>query len=169
MKAKKAITAFLLLFVGVSIIYLFISGGVKASPGAPESPRVTSEAEPKEDEKTAESPNRVEVIYFHGNRRCGACSYIESYSREAVQENFPDQLRDGTVVFKTVNVQSTGNNRYLQKYEISHQTVIISEIRDGEEVNWRKLDQVWQLVNSRPQFVDFVSAQVKETMEKNNQ
>ena len=58
-----------------------------------------------ENTATAKSPekDRVEVIYFHGKQRCATCMAIEKNAKEVVNTLFANELKNGTVVFKTVD------------------------------------------------------------------
>ena len=57
---------------------------------------------------TAKSPekDRVEVIYFHGKQRCATCMAIEKNAKEVVNTLFANELKNGTVVFKTVDIST---------------------------------------------------------------
>ncbi len=56
----------------------------------------------------AKSPekDRVEVIYFHGKQRCATCMAIEKNAKEVVNTLFANELKNGTVVFKTVDIST---------------------------------------------------------------
>lgn len=59
-----------------------------------------------ENTANAKSPekDRVEVIYFHGKQRCATCMAIEKNTREVINNLFANELKNGTVVFKIVDV-----------------------------------------------------------------
>ena len=61
-----------------------------------------------ENTATAKSPekNRVEVIYFHGKQRCATCMAIEKNAKEVVNTLFANEQKNGTVVFKTVDIST---------------------------------------------------------------
>lgn len=51
-----------------------------------------------------ETKDRVEILYFHGKQRCATCMAIEKNAQEAVESQFADELKNGTVVFKTIDI-----------------------------------------------------------------
>lgn len=69
----------------------------------------------------AKSPekNRVEVIYFHGKQRCATCMAIEKNARETVNAMFADEVKKGTVVFRTVDISTSEGEKVADKYEVT--------------------------------------------------
>ena len=67
---------------------------------------------------TAKSPekDRVEVVYFHGKQRCATCMAIEKNAKEVVNTLFANELKNGTVVFKTVDI-STWSSLFVNKWK----------------------------------------------------
>ncbi len=47
---------------------------------------------------------KIIAYYFHGNVRCPTCHKMEQYTKEAIEKNFKDELANGLLVVKTVNV-----------------------------------------------------------------
>lgn len=54
----------------------------------------------------SEKQDRVEVLYFHGKQRCATCMAIEKNAKEAVEAQFEAQLKNGALVFKTIDLSS---------------------------------------------------------------
>ena len=50
--------------------------------------------------------DRVEVIYFHGKQRCATCMAIEKNAKEVINTLFANEMKNGTVVFKTVDIST---------------------------------------------------------------
>lgn len=61
----------------------------------------------------AKSPekDRVEVIYFHGKQRCATCMAIEKNAKEVVNTLFANELKNGIVVFKAVDISTPGGRK----------------------------------------------------------
>ena len=74
-----------------------------------------------ENTASAKSPekNRVEVIYFHGKQRCATCMAIEKNAKEVVNTLFANELKNGTVVFKTVDISTPKGEKIADKYEVT--------------------------------------------------
>ena len=70
-------------------------------------------------EKTAEHEtleNGVEVLYFHGKQRCVTCNAIERLTREVIEENFAEELKNGTIVFHVIDISQPENEAIADKY-----------------------------------------------------
>ncbi len=96
------------------------------------------------------------VYYFHGNARCTTCKTIEAYADEAVHAAFGEDLDDGTLQWRVVNIDEPANRHFIQDFQLVTRSVVLAEYRDGKVVRSKNLDQVWQLVRDKQRFVDYV-------------
>lgn len=98
----------------------------------------------------------VHVYYLHGNTRCPTCRSIEAYAKEAVETGFADKLRSGQVQWQVINYESPGNEHYATDYEVVAPNVVLAKFKDGKQVAWKGLPEVWEHVGNKTAFVDFV-------------
>lgn len=84
------------------------------------------------EEKVPET-DRVEVIYFHGKQRCATCVAIEENARGIVETEFADELKNGAVVFKTVDIATAEGEKIADEYEVSWSSLYVNEWKDGKE------------------------------------
>lgn len=77
--------------------------------------------------------DRVEVLYFHGKKRCATCMAIEKNTKEVVEEQFADELRNGTVVFRIIDISDPENEEIAEKYEVTWSSLFVSRWKDGKE------------------------------------
>lgn len=80
-----------------------------------------------------EKKDRVEILYFHGKQRCATCMAIEKNAKEAIEMQFADELKKGTVVFKTIDISKPENEKIAEKYEVTWSSLFISKWKDGKE------------------------------------
>lgn len=80
-----------------------------------------------------EKKDYVEVIYFHGKQRCLSCRAIEKFSRETVDSAFQDELNNGTVVYKVVDITTPEGEALADRYEVAGSSLFISKRKDGKE------------------------------------
>lgn len=118
----------------------------------PETPRVLAEE--------ASAGGTVTVYYFHGSFRCPTCNKMEKYAAEVIQNDFKDALASGKLEFRAVNVESKGNEHYVNDYRLYTKTLILSLVKDGKEVRSKNLDRIWQLVRNKKQYEDYVRDEV---------
>ena len=65
----------------------------------------------------------VEVLYFHGKQRCATCMAIEKNTKELMESTFAEKLKNGELVFKSVDI--TEEETLADKYEVSWSSLII--------------------------------------------
>ncbi|MCX4358469.1 MAG: nitrophenyl compound nitroreductase subunit ArsF family protein [Rikenellaceae bacterium] len=80
-----------------------------------------------------ETSDRVEILCFHSKRRCATCMAIEKNAKEAVETQFADELKDGTVVFRSVDISKPENEKIAEKYGVTWSSLFISKWKDGRE------------------------------------
>ncbi len=102
------------------------------------------------------------ATYFHNSVRCPTCHKLEALSAKAIQQNFPDDLKKGGVVWRTINVDEPGNQHYSTDYQLFTKSLILSEIQDGKEIRWKNLSKIWTLVRDEAAFDRYVTDEVKE-------
>lgn len=83
----------------------------------------------------AKSPekDRVEVIYFHGKQRCATCMAIEKNTKELVNSMFDNELKNGSVVFKSVDISTPEGEAIADKYEVTWSSLFVNRWKDGKE------------------------------------
>ena len=160
MKIKTALTVALLLFVVISIVALIAreSGNY---------PRVSTESEADNNAVDTKMPeNRIIVYYFHGNVRCPTCLTLEAYSKEAVETQFQDELKSGRVDWQVINYHETWNEHFLQDYDLSFQSVVLAEIKDGNEVRYTNLEKIWDLVGDKAAYIGYVGEEIRASLKR---
>ena len=152
MKVKTIATFALLAFVVASIVFLVAKDSKRSPAVAASSSGPAARAGAKE----GGTGHKIVAYYFHGSVRCVSCVAIETLSRKAITEGFPEDLKSGRLEFREVNVDDPQNRHFIEKYRLSSQSLVIVEIRDGREVRWRNLEKVWLLLDSEREFIPYV-------------
>lgn len=63
--------------------------------------------------------DHVEVLYFHGKQRCATCIAIENNTLVVMKENLSEQVKNGEVVFKVIDISKKENEKIVEKYEVT--------------------------------------------------
>lgn len=77
--------------------------------------------------------DHVEILYFHGKQRCTTCMAIEKNTKEAIEAQFAEEMKNGSVVFKTIDISQSENEKITDKYEVTWSSLFISKWKDGKE------------------------------------
>ncbi len=112
-------------------------------------------------ENSTEPFDRIIATYFHGDRRCATCRKLEAYSREALETGFAEELGDSTLVWRTVNYDRAENKHFLKDYGLFTKALVLSRTRSGEEVGWKNLDKIWELVRNKEDFIKYVQGEMR--------
>ena len=138
-------------FIGLAIAVTLVVGG--ASFGI--------------EEVTAQAPShKVVAYYFHTNTRCDTCRKIEADSKEAIQEGFKTELRNGTLEMRIVNYEDAENRHYIKDYKLVSKSLILVNVVDGKQTEWTNLKLVWELVKNKQAFLNYVRGEVKNYLAK---
>ena len=172
MTAKKIIKAALLVFVASSMVFLAYK---EFHPGQKDGNQAMTGAIAMET-KTALTPetgavhqkqaHQVIAYYFHTTYRCPTCLKIEEYTKQAIKEGFPAQLKDGSLVWKTLNVEEKGNEHFIKDYQLFSKAVVVVDMKDGRQVQWKNLKDIWQLVGKKDTFTRYIKDEVQSYLGK---
>jgi len=173
MKARSAITAVLLLFVGISVLYVVFNERRSRTTGGKTDGPVTSLGKtpglattggetgdgsaPGRDAAPGGSAHQVVAYYFHGNTRCWTCRTIEAYTEEALKTGFADDLSARKLVWLVVNIEEPDNEHFVEDYKLVTRSLVLTEMENGTEKRWKTLDKTWQLVHDKDAFNAYVT------------
>jgi len=104
------------------------------------------------------------VYYFYSNTRCPTCQAIEAQTEETVRSDFAEELKNGTITWKTLNYEQDRNAELTSQFEILMPVVVLTRFESGTMVDWNRLDQVWGLVNDKPAFAEMIRDEVSEML-----
>lgn len=110
---------------------------------------------------------KVVVTYFTTDVRCESCHTIERLSRQAIEEGFPAEIDNGSVVFRVLNTDRAANEHFLDDYEVANKTVIVSRQNLGKEAEWINRQDVWLLLEEPDAFLSYVREPVQQYLSKN--
>ena len=114
---------------------------------------------------TDKAAKTVIAYYFHGNYRCANCTKIEKHSREAIEKYFTGALKTRKLVFNTVNTDLTHNKHFIEDYQLYTRSLIIAEFKEGKQVRWKNLTKVWNYLNDKDAFYEYVKSEIQDYLE----
>lgn len=104
------------------------------------------------------------VYYFHSNARCPTCQSIESQAQEAVQTHFASQLGSGQMTWRILNYEQPVARPLALKFEVQMPVVVLAKLKDGQVLDWKRLDKVWGLVGDKPAFAAYVRGEIERML-----
>ena len=101
------------------------------------------------------SANKSIIYYFHGDFRCVSCHKIENYTKEVFAENFTN-----TMELKVVNVDDNENKHFLNDYQLYTKSVVVSKIKNHQEIAYKNLDKIWQYLGNEEKFKNYLKTEI---------
>ncbi len=144
--------------VGFVLVTLGFSLGRHTAPVAP------PHEMPGEDDPDVQQAHQLVVTAAHMTFRCPECNQIEWFTRELLEAEFASELASDRIVFRTVDY--TRDPAFARRYNISSSTIVLSRRVEGEEVHFRRLDEVWTKTRDRNEFLDYVRGALREALDQ---
>lgn len=88
------------------------------------------------------SGDRVDVIYFHRAQRCKTCVCFEERITQVVQEHFQEQLKNGSLNYRVLNLEDKTNATLVKKYGSVSSQLFINIVLDGSEY-FEDIQDIW--------------------------
>jgi hypothetical protein len=107
----------------------------------------------------------VRVYYFHTTQRCASCKKIEALSAEAIRAGFARELGEGRLEWQVVNVDDPQNRHFNADYQLYTKSVVVVDRVNGQQVRWKNLPKVWELLQDEKGFRLYVQSEVKGYLE----
>ena len=125
--------------------------------------RVASEQ--KDASKTAavqssKPAEKIQVFLFHNTQRCYSCITIGKFSKETVEQKFPEEIKSGKIEFREINIDLPENKELATKFKAAGSSLFINPIVDGKD-NIKEDTQVWRLVSNEQGFISYLSDKIK--------
>ena len=136
------------------------------APGPGASPALARETTPSTPTAAPAPAHVVRVYYFHGNARCVSCRKIEALAAETVRATFADEVKQGKVEWRVVNVEEPANKHFIQDYRLYTKSLVVVDLVDGTQVRWKNLERIWELLREDEVFRQYVRDEVRSFLEK---
>lgn len=92
-----------------------------------------SNSKTQKDNDADNTKDRIEVLYFHGKQRCATCMAIEQRTRETLDEQFADELKNGALVFRVIDISQPENEALADKYEVTWSSLYLCQWKASRE------------------------------------
>lgn len=103
----------------------------------------------------------VTLHYFHRTSRCETCLAIEAMIDEALRTHFAEALESGRLAWRPVNVETPGNEHFVADFALeANAAILVLPDAEPDGRTWEELDRVWELVESRKEFLEYVRDRV---------
>ena len=75
----------------------------------------------------------VEVLYFHGKQRCATCKAIDKHTKEVVNADLAELVKNGKLRFKETDISTPEGEKLAEKYRVSWSSLYVNKWENGKE------------------------------------
>ena len=154
------------LFIKALMAVLILAGCILCSCSSPAQPATPSPTPTNTQvtpmpQASTNGTNMVEVVYFHRAQRCSGCIYAGDTTKYTVETYFAEELAEGKLVFKMLNLQDPANAAMVEKYGAYTSSLFINDIKGGIDHIEEVID-IWFLLHNDEQFVNLVKGELEK-------
>ena len=104
--------------------------------------------------------DKIEVFLFHTTHRCISCINIGKYTKQAIDNNFSEEVESGKIIFKEINIDLPENYELAQKFQASGSSLFVNVIRE-EKDNIEQDLKVWMLIGDEKKFESYFKNKIE--------
>ncbi|MCK5122854.1 MAG: hypothetical protein KAQ87_01760 [Candidatus Pacebacteria bacterium] len=161
MNKKIIIGVIALTFLGI-IIVMAKNNNQQSIPNAGVASETANEIQSS---NIKNSVDKIEIYYFHRTQRCYSCNILSQYTREIIEQKFSEEIKNGKIEFREVNVDLPENKNTALKFQASGSSLFVNVIKDGQD-DINQDANVWQLLNNRSQFENYLTNKINSLLDK---
>ena len=147
----------IILIIGVAlvgVVFFVARNGNKPTETQSINNQTTKSQEELPMSKAKISAEKIEVVHFHGTQQCWSCITVGEYALKTIKEKFPEEYKNGTIVYRDVNGELPENRDIVMKYQARGSSLFVNAIIAGKDNIEEDVD-VWRLVNDENQFINY--------------
>jgi hypothetical protein len=115
------------------------------------------------DDSVSAQPEAI-LYYFHRTLRCQTCLAIEANIDEAVRTCFADELKEGRLQWRPMNIELPENAHFEEDFALEFNSAILVQLKDGVTASWTNLERVWDLLEAKKEFVEYIRENVEPAL-----
>ena len=160
---KKLIIAILIIAAAVG----FLAFVFKDNNNQPSTAQVSNNLIPpsQNTDTAADKAEKIEVVHFHGTHQCWSCIMVGEYALKTIKEKFPEEYKNGTIMFKEINGELPENRDIVIKYQARGPSLFINAIKNGVD-NIQEDVTVWRLVVNESQYINYLQNKINGLLGK---
>jgi len=109
--------------------------------------------------------DKIEVVHFHATQQCISCITVGKYALKTIQEKFPEEFKNGKIVFKDINGELPENYDIVVKYQARGSSLFVNAIINGQD-NIQEDVKVWRLIGDEKGYIDYFEEKLNKLLGK---
>jgi hypothetical protein len=158
----------IILIIGVAIVgvgFFVARNGNKPTEAQNTNNQTTKSQEELPMSMAKISAEKIEVVHFHATQQCWSCITVGEYALKTIKEKFPEEYKNGTIVFRDINGELPENKDMVIKYQAGGSSLFVNAITAGKD-NIKEDVTVWRLVSNESQFTSYFQDKLNKLLGK---
>ena len=162
---KKSIVVILIAAAIVGILFSIFKNNNQSSTAQVSSNLISKDKnnEGKQLDEEKQLAEKIEVVHFHGTHQCWSCITVGEYALKTIKDKFPEEYKNGTIVYKDVNGELAENKDIVMKYRAGGSSLFINAIKGGVD-NIEEDVTVWRLVTNEDQYINYLQNKINNLL-----
>jgi hypothetical protein len=145
-------------------VALFLAGASLTTQASASAPADSIDVKSARPDSVTAGPEAI-LYYFHRTVRCHTCLTIEAYLDEELHTHFAKALEGGRLAWRPINIEEQENTHFEKDFSlVSNAAILVQVGRRGQDQSWKNLEAVWDLVESKKEFVEYIRKQVSAAL-----
>lgn len=150
------------------ILFVLITGlisGCSVKSDATTTADTSPDSSLYESDKLNDSANEInidklEIYHFHGDRQCTSCIAVGNLAEETINTYFKDELDNGIIVFKHINIDHIENKLLAMKYGATGSSLWFGTYK-GNDFKAEENLNVWYKINDKQAYMDYLKGVIE--------
>ena len=162
---KKIIILIIGAVVVAGMVFLVVKNSNKPTEAQSTNNQTTKSQEELPMSTVKISAEKIEVVHFHATQQCWSCITVGEYALKTIKEKFPEEYKNGIIVFKDINGELPENKDLVMKYQAGGSSLFVNAITAGKD-NIKEDVTVWRLVSNESQFISYFQDKLNKLLGK---
>jgi hypothetical protein len=109
------------------------------------------------------------VLLFHYHKRCYQCLNMEKYTRDILEEDFENEMKDKRVVFKLIDMDLHENRQTVKEFGFISPMIVMVDLENGKEKKIKVVWEAWKLFDDEPSFKALIQRELDQFISEKNE
>lgn len=111
--------------------------------------------------------DKLEIYHFHSTNQCYSCKTVGAYAEETVNTFFPEELKDGKIVFGHINGDLPENGELVMQYKATGSSLWLGIYTKDEQFKAEQNTNVWYKINNKIEYMNYLREVIEQKLAGN--
>jgi hypothetical protein len=117
----------------------------------------------QENKKGSKDRPVIFIYNFHLTNRCVSCKAIEKATQRTLETYFPNEVKQGLIVFRSIDIDDKVNKSLAEKYGAFGSSLFVTRLYNGKEFTTDLTGEGFKYAkNKEEKFIEILQAKISE-------